>query len=97
VFGAAAVEEARTRPAIRHFEGPSLNKPWHYLGDAAMQDAYMAFRRRTPWPEVDMEDRTPATRLIRRLPEQRRTPAYLRLLRLRRRFPRLATPGTRWR
>lgn len=97
VFGAAAVEEARSRPAIRHFEGPSLNKPWHYLGDPAMQDAYLSFRRRTPWPEVEMEDRTPATRLIRRLPEQRRTAAYLRLLRLRRRFPRLAAPGNRWR
>ena len=34
VFGAVAVAEARGHPAIRHFEGPSLHKPWHYLSDA---------------------------------------------------------------
>jgi lipopolysaccharide biosynthesis glycosyltransferase len=34
VLGADAVEEARARPGIRHFEGPGRNKPWHPLSRA---------------------------------------------------------------
>jgi lipopolysaccharide biosynthesis glycosyltransferase len=59
VFGAEAVEEARRRPAIRHFEGPSINKPWHYLCEREMRDLYFEHRRATPWPEVRLEGRTP--------------------------------------
>ena len=68
VFGAEAVEEARARPAIRHFEGPGQNKPWHYLADAASRDTYMRYRRDTPWPRVRRDGMTPrnvVTRLKR--------------------------------
>jgi lipopolysaccharide biosynthesis glycosyltransferase len=70
VFGADAVEEARRNPAIRHFEGPGFNKPWHYLADPATRETYMEHRRATPWPELDVEGRTPANavrRVARRL------------------------------
>jgi lipopolysaccharide biosynthesis glycosyltransferase len=68
VFGAAAVEEARRRPAIRHFEGPGLNKPWHYLFQGEGREAYFEHRRATPWPKVEMEGATPLNfaRRIRR-------------------------------
>jgi lipopolysaccharide biosynthesis glycosyltransferase len=66
VFGAEAVREARTNPAIRHFEGPAINKPWHYLCEHEMRDAYMQLRTRTPWPRVAVEGRTPAN-VARRL------------------------------
>jgi UDP-glucose/galactose:(glucosyl)LPS alpha-1,2-glucosyl/galactosyltransferase len=66
VFGAEAVEEARRRPAIRHFEGPSVNKPWHYLCERAMRELYFEHRRRTPWPELELEGRTPRN-VLRRL------------------------------
>ncbi len=59
VLGAAAVEEARRRPAIRHFEGPTINKPWHYGCESPMREAYFEHRRRTPWPRVRLEGRTP--------------------------------------
>jgi lipopolysaccharide biosynthesis glycosyltransferase len=59
VFGAEEYEEARRNPAIRHYEGPGPNKPWHYLSDPAAQDAYRRHRRQTPWPEVRLEGRTP--------------------------------------
>lgn len=49
-FGAALVEEARSRPAIRHFEGPGANKPWHYLCDLDGREAYLEQREQTPWP-----------------------------------------------
>lgn len=65
VFGSAEVEEARRRPAIRHFEGPSANKPWHYLSDWDSQRLYLPHREQTPWPHVEWEGRTPATVLRR--------------------------------
>ena len=52
VFGADVVAEARQRPAIRHFEGPDDNKPWHPACDRDDRDAYFAHRRATPWPRV---------------------------------------------
>ena len=71
VFGVRAVEEARRAPAIRHFEGPGLNKPWHAACDLEGRELYAEHRRHTPWPEFELEgDRPPATRglpaLVRR-------------------------------
>jgi lipopolysaccharide biosynthesis glycosyltransferase len=65
VFGADELEEARRRPAIRHFEGPSVNKPWHVLCDGDRREAYFRHRRQTPWPRVRREGVTPAN-LVRR-------------------------------
>jgi lipopolysaccharide biosynthesis glycosyltransferase len=65
VFGAAAVEEARLRPGIRHFEGPGANKPWHLLCDAPGRRGYFAHRRGTPWPRTRREGVTPANALRR--------------------------------
>lgn len=59
VFGAATLEEARRHPAIRHFEGPGVNKPWHWLCQAEMRERYFEERSHTPWPKVRMEGRTP--------------------------------------
>lgn len=70
VFGADAVSEARSDPGIRHFEGPSINKPWHYLCDHDMRELYLEHRRQTPWPDFRPEGVTAANvarRLLRRL------------------------------
>jgi hypothetical protein len=45
-----AAEEARRRPAIRHFEGPDHNKPWHRRPDIPSADLYHGHRAQTPWP-----------------------------------------------
>jgi lipopolysaccharide biosynthesis glycosyltransferase len=50
VFGADAVAEARDDPAIRHFEGPGDNKPWHPDCERELRDLYFEHRRHTPWP-----------------------------------------------
>ena len=50
VFGEAALREALERPAVRHFEGPAENKPWHPGNRSDMRDAYAEHRSRTPWP-----------------------------------------------
>jgi lipopolysaccharide biosynthesis glycosyltransferase len=49
VLGAEAVEEARARPAIRHFEGPGANKPWSRRSRVAHRELYRAHRR-AAWP-----------------------------------------------
>jgi lipopolysaccharide biosynthesis glycosyltransferase len=65
VFGMDVVAAARRRPAIRHFEGPGVNKPWHYLCDREMREVYFEHRRQTPWPRVTLEGRTPRNVLKR--------------------------------
>jgi len=70
VFGEEVLAEALRNPAIRHFEGPAQNKPWHYLCDGDLRAAYFEHRRATPWPEVELEERTlrnAARRQLRRL------------------------------
>jgi lipopolysaccharide biosynthesis glycosyltransferase len=49
-FGAERLAEARADPAVRHFEGPGANKPWHLLGDRECRRVYAAHRAQTPWP-----------------------------------------------
>lgn len=68
VFGADAVEEARSNPGIRHFEGPGANKPWHILCDPEVAQAYLSNRAQTPWPTVKRTGITPGNvlRLLRR-------------------------------
>ena len=70
VYGQRAVEEARRNPAIRHFEGPALNKPWHYLYEGPDRELYLEHRRSTPWPDLTPEGRTLRNR-IRRLGSRR--------------------------
>ena len=77
VFGVDALEEARRNPAIRHFEGPGPNKPWHYLCERPMRELYFEHRRQTPWPEVELDGVTPRgvvarwARRLRRRAERR--------------------------
>ena len=73
VFEAVSLEDARRRPAVRHFEGPSINKPWHYMCERGMRDLYFAHRRATPWPRVRLEGMTPGN-VWRRWARRRRPP-----------------------
>ena len=65
VFGPAELEEALSNPAIRHFEGPAENKPWHYLCDRSLRELYDAYRQRTPWPRIRRDGITPRNMLRR--------------------------------
>ena len=79
VLGPAALSEAVRDPAIIHFEGPAIGKPWHYLNPHPYRERYLAALADTPWAGEPLIDRTMATRLIRRLPPTRQIPAYLKL------------------
>jgi lipopolysaccharide biosynthesis glycosyltransferase len=71
VFGVTATEEARASPAIRHFEGPTINKPWHLLSEAPLRHRYFEHRRQTPWPRVRRTGVTPAN-VARKIARARR-------------------------
>jgi lipopolysaccharide biosynthesis glycosyltransferase len=93
VFGEAVVQQARSAPAILHFEGPHLCKPWHYLSQHPWREEYLRTLARTPWADTGVQDRTAATRLIRRLPPSARLPTFVLVLRWRRRRDRRAARG----
>lgn len=62
VLGQRPLSEARRDPAIRHFEGPGVNKPWHAACDFEGREHYFHHRRGTPWPEVELEGDPPPGR-----------------------------------
>lgn len=88
VFGAAVLREAVESPAVLHFEGPSIAKPWHYLCTHPYAAAYRDVAARTPWGTVRLSDRTPVTALIAHTPRSWRLPLYVRLLQARSRLRR---------
>jgi len=95
LLGPDAVRAARADPAVVHFEGPWLCKPWHYLCDSPHVGAYRALLRQTPWAGTPLTDRTIVTRGIRRLPARHRTAAFVRLVRTRRLVQRVRTRVSR--
>jgi lipopolysaccharide biosynthesis glycosyltransferase len=72
VFGAQAVEEARRGPAIRHFEGPWTNKPWHRDCHHELRELYFHHRLGTPWPRVRLMGGSRRRRLLDPLRRLRR-------------------------
>jgi len=63
VFGREGREQAIARPAIRHFEGPGANKPWHEDCRQPLRERYLEHRAATPWPQVELvRDPPPAPR-----------------------------------
>jgi hypothetical protein len=49
VFAPAAIDEARRRPAILHFEGPDDVKPWHVGSTHPHRSHYLRELRATLW------------------------------------------------
>jgi lipopolysaccharide biosynthesis glycosyltransferase len=83
VFGRERVDEAVSDPAIRHFEGPSVAKPWEYLCQVPHRDAYLETLALTPWANEPLQNRTLSTRLIARLPRRWQLDVYGRVVRAR--------------
>jgi lipopolysaccharide biosynthesis glycosyltransferase len=50
VFSQEELAEAARAPAIRHFEGPAHNKPWHWTAIREDHLLYRRHRNETPWP-----------------------------------------------
>lgn len=78
VFGGNTLDEARRDPSIRHFEGPGLCKPWHYLCPYPGRKDYRRVLAGTAWAGIGLEDRNPATAVLRLLPRDQRIRAYAR-------------------
>lgn len=77
-FPAATVEEAVTRPAVVHFNGPF--KPWQYHCKHPMRGLYFDHLAPTPWPAGKLENDDWAFKLLRPLPvaQQYRVLLYVR-------------------
>ena len=54
-LGQAELDEALAAPAIRHFEGPGFNKPWHARHQRRGRRLYGSHRRATPWPRYSLD------------------------------------------
>lgn len=67
-FGKEAVKSALDSPAVIHFEGPAMHKPWHRLCKHPHQKDYLQYRKRTPWSSVELEGDTLRNRWLRLLP-----------------------------
>jgi lipopolysaccharide biosynthesis glycosyltransferase len=94
-FGAAAAD-ARRSPAIVHFEGPTLCKPWHALNAHPWRNAWWDALRRTPFASARPQDRGVATTALRLLPEPWRVRVYYQLVQWRqRRSARLTASASR--
>jgi lipopolysaccharide biosynthesis glycosyltransferase len=50
VLGRWALRQAFRNPAIRHFEGPDMLKPWHPDCEQRLRELYAEHRSGTPWP-----------------------------------------------
>lgn len=62
------LNEAMASPAILHFEGSALAKPWHYRSMHPHRDLYRRYRQQTPWPLAGLEGRSIKSRLLKLLP-----------------------------
>lgn len=85
VFGAATVAEAIAGPAVVHFEGPGVCKPWHALNTHPRRLEWWDTLSRTPWAGTPAEDSGVITSALRLLPERTRLRAYWRFVRWRQR------------
>jgi UDP-glucose/galactose:(glucosyl)LPS alpha-1,2-glucosyl/galactosyltransferase len=94
VYGTQVVDEATRRPVILHFEGPAMNKPWHYLSRHPWRDAYRRTLARTPWAATPLEGRSMAGRAAALVPRRWRPRAYGELMRVERRLKRRLGPKT---
>ena len=74
VFGDATVDEAIANPAILHFEGPELAKPWHYLCEHPLREQFWTHVRQTPWPDPPIQGRTLKNMARKHLPPGVLTP-----------------------
>ncbi len=58
-FTRDALRAATTSPAIVHFEGPHIVKPWGAYCKNPYRQRYFELRRRTPWPELPPQPKAP--------------------------------------
>jgi lipopolysaccharide biosynthesis glycosyltransferase len=86
VFGEGLLDDAMRQPGIRHFEGPGISKPWHYLCPYPGRKQYRALVAETPWANTPLEDRTVATWFVRAFRGKMRYRVYARLMRARARI-----------
>ncbi|MBV9039971.1 MAG: glycosyltransferase family 8 protein [Acidimicrobiia bacterium] len=89
IYGAEQVTEALASPAIVHFEGPGVSKPWHALNTHPRRSEWWATMARTPWAGTRPEDHGLVTSALRYLPERTRLRVYWQFAQWRKRRSRV--------
>lgn len=82
-LGPGRLAEAVADPAIVHFEGPRVCKPWHVLNRHPRRDDHRAVLARTPWRDTPLDGDDALTRALGHLPGRVRLPVYEQLVRVR--------------
>lgn len=59
---------ARASPAVIHFEGGAIVKPWYFRCSHPLRGLYREYRAQTPWPLERLEDVSLAGAALRRMP-----------------------------
>jgi lipopolysaccharide biosynthesis glycosyltransferase len=59
---------ARTSPAVIHFEGGPMIKPWYFRCSHPLRELYRSYRAQTPWPLERLEDVSLAGAVLRKMP-----------------------------
>ena len=52
-------EAARASPAVIHFAGSGVAKPWHHRCRHPWRQRYLEIRRQTPWAGLPLEGEAP--------------------------------------
>lgn len=59
---------ARASPAVVHFEGGVMIKPWYYRSIHPLRSLYREYRATTPWPLRELENVSIQGAVLRRMP-----------------------------
>lgn len=67
-YSALELATARHSPAVVHFEGGQIIKPWYFRCSHPLRGLYSQFRAETPWPLERLEEPSASGLALRRLP-----------------------------
>lgn len=59
---------ARAAPAVVHFEGGVMIKPWYFRCSHPLRHLYREYRAQTPWPLERLENVTASGAVLRKMP-----------------------------
>lgn len=51
--------DAQANPAVVHFAGPGVSKPWNFHCTHPYKDRYLHFLAQTPWADTPLDDQPP--------------------------------------
>ena len=69
MFGDEVVDDAIRNPAILHFGGSDLGRPWNYICEHPYKDLYRSHLKKTPWGHLPLQGQTWKNMLKKHTPQ----------------------------